>query len=154
MKRSRTLAGAIVGATILAGCSSGNDDTQESTTTSTTSTTIEVSPEEAFRQDLTAALNSDQPGFEEATLDLGQTLCRTIDEAETGIAEDDAENDTPESDAISDAVVTMAIVSVYEPLTEGDRDPQVAATIMRLTGEHLCPDHAEAIEEVLVARGQ
>lgn len=150
----RSLA-AVLAVALLVGCSGGDDAGRASSTNTTerarTTTTRAPTPEEAFEDDLRSqvSVSGDEAEFLADSLDLGQTLCGQLEDLPEDIAEDDAANDTPESDAaIGGLVQTMAVASAMD----GFDNKELGAVVLRATAEHLCPNQATPILDLLEAR--
>ena len=151
---------AIIAATaaLLALGACGDDDepaadpttTTTSSTTSTSTTTTEPPSDEGRYEDaLRIALNVSDGDYT-ALVNLGTQMCSSMTNLETGPASDDASNDSPESDAaIGDLTKTMALVSAFEAFD----DPEVGAVFLRTTTDVYCPEHEDAAESLLEARG-
>ena len=135
-----------------AACSSSGGDASQSATTKSTTTTVELTPEQAFDASLEEQLTVTDPRTIPAYRRAGVAFCEMLTALAAGIANDDAPNDTPETDeGISNVVVSAAIAAAYDDLTETNE--AVGVVVLRATGEHLCPEHTMSIERVLIARG-
>lgn len=141
----------VVAAVLLALVGCGDDSGED---TATTTTTVEPNPEEAFRSELEtgmrdARLQSTDPGFYDDAADLARTVCDIAADTPTAIEQDDAANDTPESDAaIADVSVTIGLASVVDGLG----DDELAGIFMDATSKHICPEHADTIDGFMAAR--
>jgi hypothetical protein len=127
---------------ILTACGGGGDDTGPTTAQPPAPTTSTLSADDAFDQALEDQLNGIDAAFVEGNRTVGHTLCENLSKVPA--------EPTTEDPVLADVTQAMVISAVYE----GFSQPAVAAVVLRATGEHLCPEHADAIEQVLAAKGQ
>jgi hypothetical protein len=126
------------------GACSDEEPAAPTTTTLLPATTITApgqTPDEAFDQALSAQLDGLDPTFVGGSRAAGHTLCDNL----TSLAEE--AGSAGEADDPSPALLIGVVF-------DGFSQPGVAAVVLRATGEHLCPEHLEAIEEVLATKGQ
>jgi hypothetical protein len=140
----RTLFAALLLVAALTGCGSSDDDAGEATTTTTTAPADEsraLTPDEAFDRNLTDQLEGVDAAFIGGSRAAGRTLCGNL----TTIATE-AEGDDPASELTPEVLIGSVI--------DGFSQPQVAAVVLRAAVGSYCPEHTEAIEEVLADRGE
>lgn len=127
--------------TILAGCGGSDGEVSQTTTTRSpeTTTTTALSPDAAFDQALSDQLDGIDAAFIAGSRSAGRTLCDNL----TRLS---AEPD----DATAALTPTLLVTAVFE----GYSQPAVAAVVLRATAQHICPEHAEAIEGLLTTKGQ
>ncbi len=150
----RTLIAALAVAT-LAACGGGGSDQSSSTaerpttTERATTTTDAPTPEEAFLDDMATELEFGEADGPETMLALAQATCDALD-AIDDMAGADAPNDNASTDAAIGATSeTVAIAAAFG----GDLDDRVVAVVLTNGGEHLCPQHAGAIEDYIEREG-
>jgi hypothetical protein len=128
---------------MLAGCGGGSegDDAASSTTTAPEGTVTVLTPDEAFDQALNDQLEGLDATFIGGSRAVGRTLCGNLTAVTTA---------TDDDDPVSQLTPEVLVGTVFD----GFSQPGVAAVVLRATAEHYCPEHADAIEEVLADRGQ
>lgn len=148
-------AAALVAALALTAAACGGDDGPDddaaptvtsSSTATTTEPTTTTTPEEAFLADLDKQISFDgTAGGPETALDLVRSACDLLDDATTeALLDDDAANDSPETDAAASRAITdLGLSAIYN---ETD-DDEATAVILALGARHLCPQHRNAIIE-------
>jgi hypothetical protein len=136
------LATSVVVVAALAGCSGsdGGDAAPTTTTVVPADATTALSPDEAFDETLTEQLEGLDAAFIGGSRAAGHTLCGNL----TAVTADPDEDD-PVSELTPEVLIGAVV--------DGFSQPAVAAVVLRATGEHYCPEHADAIEAVLSARG-
>ena len=139
-RRSLLATSIVVAALAACSGSDGGDAAPTTTTVAPAETTVALTPDEAFDQSLTDQLEGLDSAFIGGSRAAGHTLCGNLTAVTTATDEDD-----PVSDLTPEVLIGAMI--------DGFSQPEVAAVVLRATGEHYCPEHADAIGAVLTARG-
>ncbi len=151
----RTTTAAVAIALLISACGGGDDTTAPTSTssstssaTATTTTTQALSPEEAFEADLRRKLTIGDGDYQ-SMVNLGSATCSAMRQGTEGVAEDDAPNDTPESDEEIGGVLTaIALSTAYEAF----ESQIVSEAFLRMMADNLCPEFSEDVESLIAAR--
>lgn len=141
---------------VVSACSGGGSDAAATTTTigAPARTTTTLAPDDGFLEEFQQRTTGDSPEGAQAALEAARSMCTALDTSTTGIAADDAANDTPESDAaVSEVLVAGTLASTFDGGVSTGLPPEVMAVIVALGSEHLCPEHMPAVVDFLGARG-
>jgi hypothetical protein len=132
------LIGAVMLAVVLAACGGSDDDTDAAPTTATStssSSTTTMTAEQAFLADVDDQMSFGDDSGPTAALSFADGVCSFFDT----LSESANDNVTPTE---TDEMVAVAVERWLGEIG----DDESGVLIMRLAGEHLCPEHADAIE--------
>lgn len=135
---------AAIGLVPAVACGGTNDASKPATSPPPSTTSASLSPDDAFDQALTEQLDGLTPSFIEGSRQASRTLCDNL----TSLSTEPPDSTATTGAATTDVTPAMLVTAMYT----GYSQPGVAAVVLQATSDHLCPEHADVIEQVLADR--